>query len=144
MTDWLFQCNPNYYRLRDRLADPNPALTWRVQRYAKEIAEGDTVFVWSSRPDPGLYAVLRVDAAPEEMVEPQSERRYHTEPSHAEPELMVRATITDRFPAIPEFEVAAFPGLEGLPVFAFRNATNYKLSDDQAEALERLIKARRQ
>lgn len=93
------------------LADPSPSHTWRVQRYSEQIAEGDSVFVWSSRPGPGLYAVLQIDAAPEEMVEPQSDRRHRTELLPTGPELMVGETITDRFPAIPESEVAPSPGL---------------------------------
>jgi len=33
MAFWIFKCNPEKYRLAERLADPNPTLTWTVSRY---------------------------------------------------------------------------------------------------------------
>ena len=45
MAYWIFKCNPEKYRLADRLADPNPTtLTWTVSRHRDEIGPGDTVF----------------------------------------------------------------------------------------------------
>ncbi len=46
MAFWIFKCNPDKYRLADRLADPNPTLTWTVSRFRHEINAGDTVFLW--------------------------------------------------------------------------------------------------
>jgi hypothetical protein len=37
MAYWIFKCNPERYRITDRMADPNPNLTWTVSRHRDEI-----------------------------------------------------------------------------------------------------------
>jgi hypothetical protein len=32
MKFWIFKCNPEYYRLSERLADPYPDIRWRVRQ----------------------------------------------------------------------------------------------------------------
>jgi hypothetical protein len=46
MAYWIFKCNAELYRLKDRLADPNPRISWAVSRHREEIGPEDTVFVW--------------------------------------------------------------------------------------------------
>jgi len=37
MAFWIFKHNPEKYRLNERLADPNPTITWTVRRFRDEI-----------------------------------------------------------------------------------------------------------
>ena len=37
MAFWIFKCSPEQYRLSQRLADPNPATSWRVTKYRDEM-----------------------------------------------------------------------------------------------------------
>jgi EVE domain len=60
MAYWIFKYNPEKYRLDDRLADPNPEITWTVSRHRREIAPGDTIFIWQTGRDRGI----RVSARP--------------------------------------------------------------------------------
>ena len=45
MAFWIFKYNPEKYHLAERLADPNPDITWTVSRYRNQIAPGDTIFI---------------------------------------------------------------------------------------------------
>jgi len=44
MNYWIFKCNPDWYKLSERLADKNPKTSWRVTKYENDIAPGDIVF----------------------------------------------------------------------------------------------------
>jgi hypothetical protein len=50
MNYWMFVCNPKYYKLDERLADPTDlTLTWLVEsRFHEEICPGDTAFIWET------------------------------------------------------------------------------------------------
>ncbi len=76
MAFWIFKCNPEVYRVEDRLADPNPTLSWTVSRHREEIGAGDTVFLWITGRDRGIRAVMRIDQAPRMMAELESEQQY--------------------------------------------------------------------
>src|SRR5438105_15259378 len=79
MAYWIFKCNLDEYRLAERLADPNPIISWRVTRYREEIHEGDTVFIWETGPYRGIRAVMRVDQDPREMAELEAEQPHQDE-----------------------------------------------------------------
>jgi hypothetical protein len=57
---WIFQANPNLFDLVGYLKLPStrPGLidSWSVSRYADEIADGDTVLLWSAGDAAGIYA----------------------------------------------------------------------------------------
>ncbi len=76
MAFWIFKCNPNRYRLADRLADRQDSLTWTVAQHKNEIGPGDTAFLWVTGPERGIRAVLRIDDAPRVRPELESEQRY--------------------------------------------------------------------
>ena len=59
MAFWIFKCNPEKYRLSERLADATPAISWRVTKYHDEIGPGDTVFIWETGPERGIRAFMR-------------------------------------------------------------------------------------
>ena len=73
---WIFKCDPRRYRLSDRVADPNPTITWLVTRYKKEIVPGDTIFLMETGPRRCIRAIMRVDLGPQEMGELESEQMY--------------------------------------------------------------------
>ncbi len=69
MAYWIFKYNPEFYRLDDRLADPNPEITWTVSRYRDQIAPGDTIFIWRRDRERGIRAFLRAEGVPQGMAE---------------------------------------------------------------------------
>jgi len=48
MAFWIFACNPEQYRLVDRLADPDPTICWHVTRFREEMSRDDTAFNWET------------------------------------------------------------------------------------------------
>jgi EVE domain len=142
MAYWIFKYNPAFYRLDDRLADPDPDITWTVSRYRDEIAPGDTIFIWQTGRDRGIRAILRAEAAPEDMAEIESELPYWTQ---GENDICcrVRATIIDRDVNLPHTELRTVPGLENLSVFhGFQQTSNFPVTPDEGAILLELIRGR--
>jgi predicted RNA-binding protein with PUA-like domain len=135
MAYWIFKYNPEKYRLDDRLADPNPEITWTVSRHRREISPGDTIFIWQTGRDRGIRAVLRAEAIPEDMPEIDSELPYWTQGEDSVC-CRVRATIVDRDVNLPHTELRAVPGLENLSVFhGFQQGTNFPVTPDEGTIL---------
>src|SRR5258706_383443 len=66
MNSWLFQGNPDYFRM-DEYLTPNCEVTWAVRqpKVEREVAVGDEVFIWraagASQAVPGVVAVWAYD-----------------------------------------------------------------------------------
>src|SRR6266446_8541793 len=116
MAFWIFECSPEKYRLAERLADPNPIITWTVTRYRNQIGPGDIAFLWETGSDRGIRAVLRVDAIPQDMPELESEQIYWAD-GDTEVCCRVLATILDRTVDLGHAELRSVPGLQNLSVF---------------------------
>lgn len=139
MAFWIFKCDPKRYCLSDRLMDPNPEITWTVTRYKKEIAPGDTVFLMESGPKRAIRAVIRVNTAPAEMVELETEQTHWAERDTAT-KCRVKSTITDRI-NLPVAELESAPGLENLSIFhGVQQGTNFRVSDAEGEILLSLVR----
>jgi len=142
MAFWIFKCNPEKYRVADRLADPNPDITWIVSRYRDQMGPGDTIFIWETGPDRGIRAVLRADGVPEDMQELESEQPYNTERDN-EVRCRVRATITDRDVNLSHSDLRSVPGLENLSVFhGFQQRTNFPVTPEEGAILLELVRRR--
>jgi hypothetical protein len=143
MAYWIFKYNPEKYRLDDRLADPNPEITWTVSRYRDEIAPGDTIFIWQTGRDRGIRAVLRAEAVPQDMAEIDSELPYWTQ---GENHICcrVRATIIERDVNLPHTELRTVPGLESLSVFhGFQQTSNFRVRPAEGAIILGLIQGGR-
>ncbi len=64
MATWIFQCNPDRYRIDDRLALAPTVMRWTVNQHVKRILPGDTVYIWrsggKSKHEAGIVAEGRV------------------------------------------------------------------------------------
>jgi predicted RNA-binding protein with PUA-like domain len=139
MAFWIFKCNPEKYRLEDRLADPNPRLSWTVSRHRDEIESGDTVFLWVTGSDRGIRAVMRVDEAPALMAELESEQAYWAERDTQE-QWRVLGTLTHRIANLSHTTLRNVAGLEDLSVFhGFQQMTNFPVTRDEGAILMRMI-----
>jgi predicted RNA-binding protein with PUA-like domain len=63
---WIFQCNPERYRLRDALRDGFDVRPWTVRRYLREIRPGDMAAMWISSPSAGVYAPAEIISGAEQ------------------------------------------------------------------------------
>lgn len=61
---WIFQGNPNRFDIDDYLSRYPQLIYWRTNRYVKDIAVGDPVFIWRAGSHAGAVAVGRVVEAP--------------------------------------------------------------------------------
>ena len=139
MAFWIFKCNPDKYRLADRLADRNPTLTWKVSRFRGEIKADDTVFVWVTGPQRGIRAVIRVVEPPRLMAEIESEQAYRVERDTQE-KFRVVGTLIRRNVNLPHHELRDVEGLADLSVFTgVQRATNFPVTPTQGEILLRLV-----
>lgn len=139
MAYWIFKCNPDKYRLADRLADPDPVLTWTVSRFRDAINAGDTVFLWVTGPERGIRAVIRLDEPPRLMAEMESEQMYWAE-RDTKQQFRVVGTLTDRDVNLSHTALREVAGLADLSVFrGFQQATNFPVTPAQGEILLQLI-----
>lgn len=139
MAFWIFKCNPEKYRLEDRLGDPNPTLTWTVTRHREEMAVGDTVYLWVTGRDRGIRAILRVDTAPQLMRELDSEQGYWHEPDTEECWRVV-GTLTNRAVNLRHDVLRETEGLENLSVFhGFQQQTNFPVTAAEGNILLRVV-----
>src|SRR5262245_44082096 len=125
----LLQCSPEKYRLAERLADPNPIISWTVSQHRNEIQPGDIAFLWETGQNRGVRAVLCIDEGPRDMHELDTERRYW----HQRDEVTrcrVVGTLIRRGVSLSGEQLRQVPGLGQLSVFhGFQQATNFPVSD---------------
>ncbi|MCI0456794.1 MAG: EVE domain-containing protein, partial [Gemmataceae bacterium] len=139
MAFWIFKCSPAKYRLSDRLADPNPTVSWRVTRYHHEIGPDDTVFLGETGRNRGIRAVMRLDDSPRERPELETEQPYDIEPD-TQTMWRVLGTLTHRDVKLSHATLREVPGLENLSVFhGWQQATNFPVTPEQGVILLRLV-----
>lgn len=140
MAYWIFKFNPEKYRLADRLADPNPLMTWTVTRYRDQVAPGDTVFLWETGPNRGIRAVLKIEEPPRDMPEWESEQVYWVEPDR-DVRCRAVASITHRNIEVEHTLLKETPGLENLSVFhGFQQTSNFVVTPEEGRIIEGLIR----
>jgi hypothetical protein len=142
MAFWIFNYNPEKYRLAERLADPNPDITWRVSRFRDEIRPGDIIFIWETGRDRGIRAVLRAEGVPQNMHELESEQPYLME-RDTDVACRVHATIIHRDVNLSHSHLRSVPGLENLSVFhGIQRGTNFRVTPEEGEILLELVEQR--
>jgi predicted RNA-binding protein with PUA-like domain len=136
---WIFKVNPEYYRIDDRLADPEVRITWKVSRYRDRIRAGDTAFIWRTGRSRGICATLKISSDPVDMAEIESEEPYCT-PLDTGIRKRVLGELIERFPVIPADKIRLIPGLQGLSVFhGYQQTTNFPVTEEEGRILDALV-----
>jgi len=136
MTAWIFQCNPNSYdltgALRDRAVD-----YWLVNQYRAEIKSGDTAYLWETGVESGILAEAKVLSDPEMITQSPGDARFSRGGKDFSGEkLRVRLQVEKVFGRrLLKTDLITNPILAKLPNIKFANATNFKLTPEQASAL---------
>ena len=97
MNYWLFVARTNY-QLDDRLADPDPNFSFRVDQFRDRIALGDFVFLWQAGGN-GVRGVVRVIELPRPMADSEADMRHWQEGQELEDggeRVRATGTITHR------------------------------------------------
>lgn len=135
MNYWIFKCDPEEYLFDQRMADPEPATTWRVTRYADEIRAGDLAFIWKTGKERGVYAVMAIDENPKEREEYDHENNYNVTKDYGL-KMRVCGRYVSRFVKIPSTVLKRIPELLELSVFhGFKQGTNFKVTPDEGRVL---------
>jgi len=80
---WVFQGNPNIYRVVDALKD-GKIKTWSVSAHKTEIRIGDKVILWVTGEKSGCYALCTVTSAVENIKADVEDFKYYTDKSDNE------------------------------------------------------------
>lgn len=141
---WLFQANPRYYDLAERVA--NAAVgdddAWSVTRYRDEMHAGDPVVLWLAGAQAGIYAIGELTGAPFEHTYAPDEIPQWVTPSTDRPTTVWRVPFryTHVLPEPirkPTFQ--EHPALQQMMVLRVPNNTNFKLTSAEWEAIQTLL-----
>ena len=139
MNYWLLCCDPEGYRLGERLRDPDPRITWRVTRYHDDIAAGDLAFVWLTGGRRGICAVLHVISSAEVV--------DHLEPDDVDcvdveigPVYALETAVVGRGFFLSANSLRAHTALAEMSIFSdAQHATEYHLSRPEALKILELL-----
>jgi len=138
--NWIFQSNPKYFDLPAAVAELTE-IAWLVKQYSQQITVGDTVYFWESGGDKaGIVAVGHVLAEPA-MLPGNADQAFQRDPGRFQSEaLRVWVRIDHVLPKRILRKVLLNDSLlKDLSILRWSNATNFRVTDEQAAALEKMI-----
>ena len=140
ISHWIFQANPRYYDIDGALGELTEN-TWLITRYSNEIKTGDIVFIWESGIDGGILAVASVLTKPDHIPEDKDEEKFIKDEERFEGErLRVRLRIDHVLSEkLSRGTLANHPVISSNEIFRFANATNFRVTEEQARAINDLI-----
>ncbi len=139
MAYWLFQGNPKYYRVLDAIKELE-AIPWLVTRYAKDIAAGDGVIIWLSGSQGGIYATAEV-IEPAQFLTEIPDKKYWVDSTRALGKQQAIIKFTNKFVESPllKNQLQEDSVLKNLLVLRAPNSTNFKVSSEEWEQVQKLI-----
>jgi hypothetical protein len=142
MTAWIFQSNPDSYDLAGALREQSVD-TWLTNQYRSEIKAGDTVYLWETGKQSGLLAVGTVLSDPAMIGQDPADTRFNRPGRDFSGDKWRVRLRVDKALARRLFktDLVLNPALANLPNVKFANATNFKLTPEQAAALASEVEA---
>ena len=138
---WIFQSSPDQYDLAGALVSTRD-FTWLVNQYEREIHAEDPVFLWETGSQAGILASGRIVSEPMIIDDNPAEGPfYRAIDKFSGPRLRVRITVERVLrPRLTRQQITADATLVSLPNLKFANATNFKLTPEQAASLDELVR----
>ncbi|MFY3790349.1 HNH endonuclease [Ureibacillus sp. MALMAid1270] len=142
MNTWIFQGNPNKFKIIEYLTDYEE-IWWSIRQkhFVKDIQNGDIVYIWKADGGkPGTGGILaRCEVIGEPIKYLPDENKYWIEPPQ-NPYYAARLKILEFDPENMLFrsELKSHKLLENLLIFRMANQTNYLLSVEYSKAIEEL------
>jgi len=137
---WIFQGNPKYYDVIGAIKDLD-VITWSVKQFQNQIKKGDRAYIWVSGPNGGIIASGII------LCDPEIRENYESDPYVLSdkfsigqgPVVDIELTnkITDAI--IKKEDLLADERLKNISIIKFSNATNYKLTIEQADTIDSII-----
>jgi energy-coupling factor transporter ATP-binding protein EcfA2/predicted RNA-binding protein with PUA-like domain len=137
---WIFQGNPNLFDLKSALSELDQ-LTWLVKQNKNQIHAGDHVFFWQSGDEAGILGTGIIISEPEIQVENPEERIFNLDQSKFEgAQMRALIEIEEVFSqSISRKQLLAFPELNNLSILRNAQGTNFPVTTEEADFLEKLI-----
>lgn len=134
-TSWIFQANPQVFRIRDALRDLR-RLHWAARQFRDEMQPGDPVYVWESGPSGGLIATGKIVAAPQVTTPDAETSKYYTSPPAEESEPCVEVQFEQVFDRpLSRDDLLDEPLLKDMSLLRMPQATNFRLEPQEARFL---------
>lgn len=139
MAYWLFQGNPKYYRVLEAIKELKE-IPWLVTRYAKDIAPSDGVIIWLSGSQGGIYATAEV-IEPAQFLTEIPDKKYWVDSTRALGKQQAIIRFTNKFVESPllKNQLQEDSVLKNLLVLRAPNSTNFKVSLEEWEQVQKLI-----
>ena len=137
---WLFQSNPQLYDLRAALRTLKEQV-WSVSRYAKEIRTGDRIYLWEAGPYGGVIGVAEVSEPPCCRPEPWEQLAFiRAHDVFLKERVRTKLRILQVFdPLVQRHVIIDRPEFRTLAVLRCSRGTNFRLSEEETDALDSLI-----
>ncbi|MGW3397352.1 EVE domain-containing protein [Streptomyces hydrogenans] len=138
---WIFQANPNFYRILEALQHLD-RMQFLTNRYMDRIHIGDIVLLWMLGNHAGIYAQARVVEGVADRKSDGDDAEFWADPSNgAATKPRVVLAIEKRFLGNPLLKttIAARKGLANLMILRQPNGTNFPVDTDAWELLRRLL-----
>jgi 5-methylcytosine-specific restriction protein B len=140
ITAWIFQGNPKYYDIIGAVKKLD-VITWSVKQYQTQIKKGDRAYIWVSGPEGGIVAsgIIKCDPEIRENDEPDPYNLSGKINTGEIPvvDIELKHKITEA--AISREDFLADERLKNVSIITFPNATNYKLTPEQADIIDSII-----
>lgn len=151
---WIFQSNPDRFRIGEFLSSlgGQPIDTvWLVRQHRREIAPGDTVFIWrgigsdkKNRHLAGVVARGKVTEDVREQPDDPASQPYWIDPKDGTevlPRVAMRIEAYTSAAALRFDAIKMNPDLSELAIMkkSRRRATNFEVTPDEAKAIDALF-----
>jgi predicted RNA-binding protein with PUA-like domain len=141
MAYWIFQANPDRYRLIDalRATSEGDEKLWQVNQHKTEIHIGDSAAIWQSGRAAGIYAIAEVTSEPE-MLPADGDPYWVDERERVTPHLRVRLRIRRLLleRPLPRGYLREDPKLRELSILRQAQGTNFLVTEEEWERIARL------
>ena len=138
---WIFQASPKFSNVRGVVHSIEEPVCL-VHQFGKKIEPGDRVYLWECGPRGGIIALAEVAETPRIQPEPAEQLRFVRESEKfAGDQLRVKLRIVKRIgPVISRKYLMSRPELAGLSILRCAQGTNFRVTREQAEVLDKVVK----
>jgi 5-methylcytosine-specific restriction enzyme B len=143
MNYWIFQANPKLYDLVGA-ANELKELSWRINRYKENIHVGDIIYFWEAGKDAGIVAVGKISSIHAAISTPDEEMKFNRGREGQDYDqapffgalISIERVLSNR---IRKQDLMNNSLLRDMHILRQPQGTNFKVTQDEAKALEALI-----
>lgn len=138
---WIFQASPKFSNVQGAVRSVEEPVCL-VRQYREEIRPGDKVYLWECGSRGGIIALAEVVERPWVQAEPAEQLAFIREgEKFAGDQLRVKLRIRKQIaPGIPRKFLLLRPELAGLSILRCPRGTNFRVTQEQAAALEKVVR----